>query len=279
MKLPWLEQHGHHNVFTFFSEEQCHALLHNLEQQLHTEEQLEMAAREVVALTLHVSETSHASGLAETIAIAEPQPTLLPSAPQTTARTAPIFLYVGAICLLVAWSFLLYRYAYQQGMTSPALAVASCNSPASQDQTVSLASFAKLCSTPGCSAKIQTSHPERPALWANLSERTMSQSTLWNQALSWPLSFPSENAPLQPENTTLLPHTSSSPKAWLPETLGRKNKALSLLSSEQPWPADPWEENVFSVSSQQFQLHSFSTQESPVHLLLLHPLRLSHQRF
>ena len=44
----WLQQHGHKNVFAFYTQEQCEDLLANLEEQLATEQQLGQAARELV---------------------------------------------------------------------------------------------------------------------------------------------------------------------------------------------------------------------------------------
>ncbi|TNE43852.1 MAG: hypothetical protein EP343_32280 [Deltaproteobacteria bacterium] len=111
----WLKQHGQENVFAFFNKEQCEALLDNLNAQLAAEEELEQAARHVVAHSQFVLDEEPEPLLAEPEeAPATQQPARVP-----WTRSPLLWTLTSAtcVCLFAFWSVLVYNYGANKGRT------------------------------------------------------------------------------------------------------------------------------------------------------------------
>lgn len=271
---PWLKQNGHHNIFTLFSEEQCQELLHRLEHQLVTEEQLEQAAREVVAFSARTHTVSEPAPEGERLHNHSPIPKVCnpnPASHTFFQRTATrIGLGASAISLallsvLFLWSFGLYRYAYRQGMQSPNITAAACN------QATTPGSPALACASAPCNAgsvsQVKTSFPPLLPLSPSPSERP--RQALWSQGLSLPAPFATGN--------NLVSFHSLSWKTPTAPSFGLHETKQPPLRNHTPW-SDLWQQPTSLLSSDenlQLDLHQKSQHSEQIRFVLLQPLKIS----
>lgn len=114
----WLKQHGQENVFAMYSKEQCETLLANLTSQLEAEEELELAARHVMAHTQFVLDEDEETSPS----LAEPetqQPT--PEPARRSWASSPLLWTITSavcVCMFALWSVLVYNYGAKSGRTT-----------------------------------------------------------------------------------------------------------------------------------------------------------------